>query len=407
MREMNSLFRQASRFTLPWGLMVGLLCLPILVNASPSRGPDLETWRYAVNRELQFQSPERQSELVNEALRLSEELLNSQGTRYRRVTIQDSTFEALQILPFSDTVASPLNRLAFEASQKLSGLIIVYAPGVLMRGTAGFYSPKEHLMGISHLMLETNAPDSTFDHEIIHTSHALSRSVGILDPLSPAAKVISSDRLIRLSPHSRGYTRLQTFEEIEAHVESLRSLQRILPRRNPSPQEVREWEEVLDQIYHTADEGEGIALASADLAKRAMQKMKDSPDALEWEHLRDSPINEADLQIIRLRLNGASHRLTADKLTDTVELYWEIAPSPRTGKLPSRQQLISSLEKAIQISELILKEFAQVKSSMYWLIERVDGRQTDVNKVHQSIASIVQRFDQWKKANSITPVKQL
>jgi len=410
MREQRDRLAQSSWFSTYWNRLaqgIGLLLLPTLALSQASWGSDLESWKYAVTRQLQFQSAERQSEIVNEALRLTEDLLHAQGTTYRRVTIQDSSFEAIQILPIAEAGGSPLNHLAFKASQKLSDLVIIYAPGVLMRGTAGFYSPKEHLMGISNLMIETQAPDSTFDHEIIHVSHALARSEGVLDPLSPAARVTSSDRLIRLSPQSKGYSRLQTFEEIEAHVESLRSLKQTLSRSIPNPQAMREWEQVLDQIYHTSEEGEAVARATADLANRAIQKITERPETLEWEHLRDSPINGVDLQIIRLRLDGASHRLTLEQLKDTVEFYWEISPSSRTGKLPSRQQLTSSLQKAIQVSDLIQKEFALVKGSMFWLIERVDGRRTDPIKVHQAIDSITQKFDQWKKINSATPVRQI
>jgi hypothetical protein len=178
----------------------------------------LDPWRYAVSRSLPTRSPEERNRAASDALLLSEKVLVAQGVLFERARIQNVEYDVFHLLPDSRPRAHRINQVAAELDRTLRGLNLVYAPTVLMGGTAGFYSPKDHVMGISHEFLEKGTPDSTYFHELVHVSHAVARSEGKLDPLSPSAKVVKAAPGIRLSYHSKGYSRLQTFEEIEAHV---------------------------------------------------------------------------------------------------------------------------------------------------------------------------------------------
>jgi hypothetical protein len=361
----------------------------------------LEDWRYAVSRNLRFAQPAMRERAHADAIDLCERLLVRNGVSFRHARVHGEENPVFEILAIDADGASPLNRIAAHAAAQWEGLRLIYAPTVLMDGTAGFYSQQDHTLGLSNAMIEDETTDSTFAHEIIHAAHGTGRRLGRLDPLSPVARVKAPEIDVAVSQHARGYRRLQSFEELEAHAESVRVIANELPNALPAGatyDETRAIEQILGELQFSSTEGEAIAKATADLARRAIQKIREM-SLLEWREV-DAPASPSTSAVweTRVMLDGSRRGgsiLYHERVQDAVELSWRIH-LPAGAPKPTRDALLADLEKALELAEDLAPSYAATATSMFWFIERADARRTDFDKVRREADNLIRRTDSWR-----------
>ncbi|MBC7387427.1 MAG: hypothetical protein H7301_14845 [Cryobacterium sp.] len=367
--------------------------------------PIFRQWKSATSKQTSFVGSEESEMYERVAVAASRALFAERGIAVTEIQMGKRGETAFKILPGED---STLNQLASEFGRDLPGIRLVYAPSFLMRGTHAFFSENDAALGISHEMLATGVADESFHHEaVIHAAHDRARRKGILDPLNPYAGLIGSEvgRVI-VKTHG-GYGRRQTFEEVEAYVESVVLLAEKLTwyiGRKLSSGESRAVEELLGSIRYVASTGLDVSVGTIDLASRALSVQAWKTDS-GWKPVRDFPGQWSRALLIDSYTSEVANRWTVHK--DGAEIRWRI--SPQNGKEPSvtAEDLQASLRSAKEIAERMVKPYQKVRDSIAWSIERADVGQTNLGAVVRASRELDETFYLWKKVSSSTSIPLL
>jgi hypothetical protein len=364
----------------------------ILVSSFALAQDELERdWRWKVSRSIGFATRERAAIYVAEALAASEALMRDRGIQFQLISETGSSFQAFYILPLSE--GHPINQAAHRFEETLRGIRLIYSPSALMAGAEGFFSPRDRALGVSHDMLLNGNADTTFCHETVHASHFVARAQGILDPLSPSARVTAPERGLVISPQARGYLSAMSFEELEAHIESMIRTSTLL-RTSPL-------ESQLTTLYRDSEETQAIARTLVDLAATVMSHLGQKP--AQWVAVPDSP----DLWTFILKLPAIRRGFASStaEITDGVEFKWVVgSTSPGQPPQVSSEALVRLLSQATEIASLVLEPLEQVRASISWMIERADLRDTNVPRVIEAVDHLHAVFDGWKVRSSQTEI---
>lgn len=351
-------------------------------------------WRWKASRSIRFAPRERAEIYVREALEATEAYLRSRTVAFRRIEMVNSAFPALELTPDPSLSASPLNQVAERVRLGFSGARMIYSPGDLMAGAEGFFSPRDLALGISNEMLELQAPDSIFCHESIHASHFVSRLEGVLDPLSAVARVVSNESGLAVSGYAGGYRRLQTFEEVEAHVETIVRQAKLLEQ---APRE-----KTLTAIYRNAEESGSLVRATADIALRAAVVLRGGQVG-SWIP-GDDVLWSWTVRLPAIRRGFAS---SVEEIPDGMQVRWEVAgQAAGQGPRYTADDLASMLDAAAELSRQLEAPLRQVQESMYWMIERADLPRTDVPRVLVAVERVRGVLAEWKARHSRTTIRR-
>lgn len=361
-----------------------------------------EQWETAALRETRYISAEAALELESQAIEATRNLLAERRIQFAEKYLKDATHPTFHLLPVGNMF---LNRLSEKLVRDLPGVQLVYSPTALMRGSAGFFSENDSAIGISHGMFARGAADETFHHEVIHAAHFLGRKGGELDPLNPYAKLLVREPGRSIGKSRKGYTHLQTFEEIEAYVESVAidsmRLQAYVGRRL-SHAEWDQAEDILNAIYFQCDTGIEVGRQTRELATVASSAKAWATDS-GWVAIPERP----SFWRRTLRLDAYTAELAGQWTLhpEGTEFVWRISAPTKPAIGPD--ELRAMLEKSLLAANLIEGGFAQIKSQIFWMIERADARKSKLQAVIDAADELDRLFHAWKRNHGVIGVPTL
>jgi hypothetical protein len=343
-----------------------------------SQAQDLKSeWSYAVTRSLQYQKPDQAVQAIARANAATEKLFQAQQVSFQKIKLENSNSESFLILADSKSKHA-LNREATKLVRLYPEIKVVYSPAHLMRGADGFFSERDQALGISNTMVDREGGlDPTFYHEMVHARHFFHRMKGGTDALNAVFTVTEPDVRAQLSETGSGYRRNQTLEEIEAHVVSLVYLAHEVAALKAANAKLDSIEQVLNLMYYTAQDGDQLSRQSSQLIRKTLSSSS-------WTDGSAGSIQKFGRRSVWVR---------EFVISASPSFQGGAKASFKLSKPVSDSKLKALLTQADQIAVQIAPEYKAVCDSMYWMIERVDAKRTNLEEVMRSVQKLKTTFE--------------
>lgn len=348
-----------------------LFSLLIISNAWAQDYSDLLSFRGASLGSSPAQQIAKTQEILNEVYKVA----LAQGTHTEIVRLTDNMGNSYPAMVVKTNPGSPLNKEAARIAGHMPGLPLVFSPYDLGRsGSSAFFDPSGKMLGVSYDFILGNPQDTSYTHELYHSSNYQKVLTGKPTIWAGVLKVMSGQYLS--ATNSNYYYRFASLDELPATALSLKidTAKLLELKRTQSPQAFTnshgEAARILGEIHLSIQAGMALAMQSRDLMARALKtqaKTLTIPLKL-GSRSANLPTSSYLMESYSWEIVSGRGQMVAIKDGAEVLLYWSRKPSAaelsnRVKEIARRSMQAEAAFKAAEACVYVAIEYPDLSRS--------------------------------------------